>query len=229
MQALEVLREHVDEHVLIHLLLLQPRGRFLGGVGGCSRGRNLALHLLVVRLHLSQGGVEVVELLLVRIVGAPLLLGVERSGLEPLLELPEVRFRLGSGARGGGLVLDGPVELLLELAEVLLDAVKLNADGLAPLLLFVELGFLLAYPLLHVPLAVLELLAEGGLGAREQRMVGVHPAPRQVHAVRVVARRLTARDGRTPEVSARADERIVVAAAAGAHLRAAVGARRYRR
>ena len=160
--------------------------------------------------------------------GAPLLLGVERSGLEPLLELPEVRFRLGSGARGGGLVLDGPVELLLELAEVLLDAVELHADGLAPLLLFlrgmvgraggvrrrgsksgrtgrmggirqtrggtrarahVELGFLLAYPLLHVPLAVLELLAEGGLGAREQRMVGVHPAPRQVHAVLIVARR----------------------------------------
>jgi hypothetical protein len=36
------------------------------------------------------------------------------------------------------LVLDGAVELLLELAEVLLDAVELHADGLAPLLLLLR-------------------------------------------------------------------------------------------
>ena len=93
----------------------------------------------------------------------------------------------------------------------------------------VELGFLLAYPLLHVPLTILELLAERGLRARQQRVVGVHSPAGQVHAVRVVARHWLA-PWKDAGAARGSDEGIVVVvAAAGAHLRAAVGARRHRR
>ena len=73
-----------------------------------------------------------------RVVIPPLGLGVHGPALEPFLELTEVVLRVGSCAGGGCLVLDGAVELLLELAEVLLDAVELHADGLAPLLLLLR-------------------------------------------------------------------------------------------
>ena len=94
----------------------------------------------------------------------------------------------------------------------------------------VELGFLLAYPLLHVPLTILELLAERSLRARQQRVVGVHTPAGQVHAVRVVARHWAV-PWKDVRASARGSDEgiVVVVAAAGAHLRAADGARRHRR
>ena len=79
---------------LILLILLELRNRLLRGVRRAARHRDVALHFLVVLLHLSQRRLESVELELVLVGHSPRVVAVGDARFEPLLEFSQVALRV---------------------------------------------------------------------------------------------------------------------------------------
>mmetsp|Transcript_29367 Transcript_29367/g.73356 ORF Transcript_29367/g.73356 Transcript_29367/m.73356 type:complete len:238 (-) Transcript_29367:140-853(-) len=139
LRTAQLLVERVDQHVLLLLAALQRVDRLLGLVRCAAGHGDLRLHLLVVRLYLLEGHVQLVELRLKLLVFHAVLLHLPELLSVRRPHLGEVSLGALAHLCDDRMVLVDLLQVHLKLGQLLLHLVQLHANVFSRPLLSREL------------------------------------------------------------------------------------------